>query len=319
MTTTAPQVAATREAFGPTLVRLAEAGHDIVVLEGDLSASTGGKKLAAAFPERWYTVGAAEANMVSMAAGLAAAGKTVFAASFAVFLPGHCFDQVRMSVAQPHLNVKLIASHAGVSVGEDGASAQAIEDLSLVTALPGFRVLVPADAVEAAQAIWAAGTTAGPFYVRLGRPKVPVIYDERYRFEVGRADRLRDGDDVTVIACGHLVGVAIAAADALAAKGISVRVLNMSTIVPLDDEAILAAARETGAIVTAEEHLVQGGLGAAVARTLALAHPTPMEQVGVRDRYGESGRWDQVMERFGFTAAGVGRAVRAVLQRKAAR
>ena len=162
MTTTAPQVAATREAFGPTLVRLAEAGHDIVVLEGDLSASTGGKKLAAAFPERWYTVGAAEANMVSMAAGLAAAGKTVFAASFAVFLPGHCFDQVRMSIAQPHLNVKLIASHAGVSVGEDGASAQAIEDLSLVTALPGFRVLVPADAVEAAQAIWAAGPPLVP-------------------------------------------------------------------------------------------------------------------------------------------------------------
>jgi len=316
MTTTAAPAAATREAFGPTLIRLAQAGHDLVTLEADLSASTGGKKLNADFPDRWYTVGASEANMISMAAGLAADGKTVFAASFAVFVPGHCFDQIRMSVVQPKLNVKLVASHGGVSVGEDGASAQAVEDLSLVTVLPGMTVLVPADVVQAEQAIWAAGTTEGPFYIRLGRPKVPVIYADDYKLTVGRADQLRSGVTVTVIACGHLVASALQAAANLAPLGIDVRVLNMATIVPLDEDAVLAAARETGAIVTAEEHLVQGGLGSAVARTLAASHPTPMEQVGMRDRFGESGRWDQLLERFGLDAAGVEAAVHRVLARK---
>ena len=317
MTITQAPPAATREAFGATLVRLAQAGHDIIALEADLSASTGGKKLHAKFPDRWYTVGASEANMISMAAGLAADGKTVFAASFAVFMPGHCFDQIRMSVVQPKLNVKLVASHGGVSVGEDGASAQAIEDLSLVTALPGMTVVVPADVVQAQQAIWAAGTTDGPFYVRLGRPKVPVIYGDDYRITIGQADRLREGDAATVIACGHLVASALQAAESLAQQGISVRVLNMATIAPLDEDAIVAAARETGAIVAAEEHLVQGGLGAAVARTLAAKHPAPMEQVGMRDRYGESGRWEQLLERFGLDARGVEDAVHRVLARKA--
>ena len=317
MTAPAARVAATREAFGPTLIRLAEAGYDIVTLEADLSASTGGRQLKAAFPERWYTVGASEAHMISMAAGLAADGKTVFAASFAVFVPGHCFDQVRMSVAQPGLNVKLIASHGGVSVGEDGASAQAIEDLSLATALPGMTVIVPADVVEAERAIWAAGTTTGPFYIRLGRPKVPVVYGDDYRFAPGRADRLREGEDATVIACGHLVAAALAAAERLAARGVNVRVLNMATVAPLDEAAVLSAARETGAIVTAEEHLVQGGLGAAVTRSLAATYPTPVEQVGVRERYGESGRWDQLLERFGLNAAGIEGAVQRVLKRKA--
>ena len=317
MTATAARVAATREAFGPTLIRLAEAGYDIVTLEADLSASTGGRQLKAAFPERWYTVGASEAHMISMAAGLAADGKTVFAASFAVFVPGHCFDQVRMSVAQPGLNVKLIASHGGVSVGEDGASAQAIEDLSLATALPGMTVIVPADVIEAERAIWAAGTTAGPFYIRLGRPKVPGVYGDGHRFALGRADRLREGEDATVIACGHLVAAALEAAEHLAAQGVNVRVLNMATIAPLDEAAVLSAARETGAIVTAEEHLVQGGLGAAVTRSLAATCPTPVEQVGVRERYGESGRWDQLLERFGLNADGIKEAVQRVLKRKA--
>ena len=316
MTTTQRAPAATREAYAPTLIRLAEAGYDIVALDADLSASTGGAKLAQRFPQRWYTLGAAEQNMIGTAAGLAAAGKIAFAASFAVFMPGHCFDQIRMCIAQPHLNVKLVASHAGVSVGEDGASAQAVEDLSLMTALPGFTVIVPADYVEAEQAIWTAGTTDGPFYVRVGRPKIPLIYDDGYRFALGRAHTVREGGDVTVIACGLLVKAAIDAAEALAAEGIAVRVLNMATIKPLDEEAVLAAARETGAIVTAEEHLVQGGLGAAVARTLALHAPAPMEQVGIWDCYGESGRWDQLLERFGLTPAGVAEAVRRVLERK---
>ena len=231
-------------------------------------------------------------------------------------MPGHCFDQIRISVVQPRLNVKLLASHGGVSVGEDGASAQAIEDLALMTALPGLTVLVPADVVEAEKAIWAAGTTDGPFYIRVGRPKLPVLYDESYEFDLGKAHQLRDGMDVTVIACGLLVGAAVEAADALAVDGLSVRVLNMATIKPLDEEAILRAAQETGAIVTAEEHNVIGGLGSAVARTLALKAPTPVEMVGVQDRFGESGTWKQLLERHGLTAGGVSDAARRVLARK---
>ena len=317
MTThTGPRSAATREAYGPTLIKLAQAGHDIVALDADLSVSTGGNKLAVEFPDRWYTVGAAEANMIGMAAGLASEGKTVFAASFAVFVPGHCFDQIRLMLALQHLNVKLLASHGGVSVGEDGASAQALEDLALMTALPGFTVIVPADYVEAEQAIWAAGTTPGPFYLRVGRPKMPVIHDQAYRFLIGRAHESRAGTDVTVIACGLLVKAALDAAAALAAEGISVRVLNMATIKPLDEAAVIRAAQETGAIVTAEEHSVIGGLGSAVARCLALHAPAPLEQVGIWDRFGESGKSDELLERYGLTAAGVTDAVQRVLPRK---
>ncbi|MCZ6545261.1 MAG: transketolase family protein [Chloroflexi bacterium] len=308
--------AATREAYGPTLIKLAQAGHDIVALDADLSASTGSIKLAAEFPQRWYTLGAAEANMIGIAAGLAAAGKTPFCSSFAVFMPGHCYDQIRIAIAQARLNVKLLASHGGVSVGEDGASAQAIEDLALMTVLPGFTVVVPADVVEAEKAIWAAGTTDGPFYLRVGRPKLPVIYDDDYDFQLGRADLLHEGGDVTVIACGLLVHAALEAAQSLADAGVGVRVLNMATVKPLDEEAVLAAARETGAIVTAEEHSVIGGLGAAVASTLARNAPTPIEMVGVQDCFGESGTWRQLLDRHGLNAAGVEQAVRRVLERK---
>lgn len=318
MTTAAPvRRAATREAYGPTLVKLADAGVDLVALDADLAASTGGNKLGRAHPDRWYTVGAAEANLIGMAAGLAAAGKVAYAASFAVFLPGHCFDQIRVSIAQPQLNVKLIASHGGVSVGEDGASAQAVEDLALMTSLANMRVVVPADVVEMEQALTAAAYSDGPIYIRMGRPKIPVIYDESHAFRIGQAHLARPGGDVTVVACGLLVGAALEAADALAAEGVSVRVLNMATIKPLDGAALAAAAAETGAIVTAEEHSVIGGLGSAVARWLALNAPVPMEQVGVQDRYGESGTWTQLLERHGLTAQGVADAVRRVLARKA--
>ena len=309
--------AATREAYGPTLVKLVDAGVDLVALDADLAASTGGDKLGMAHPDRWYTVGAAEANMINMAAGLAAAGKVAFAASFAVFLPGHCFDQIRVGIAQPRLNVKLIASHGGVSVGEDGASAQALEDLALMTSLANMRVIVPADVVEMEQALTAAAYSDGPIYIRMGRPKIPVIHDDGYQFEIGKAHLARPGDDVTVVACGLLVGVALEAAAALAEEGVSVRVLNMATIKPLDEVALAAAARETGAIVSAEEHNVIGGLGSAVARWLALNAPLPMEQVGVQDRFGESGTWTQLLERHGLTPAGVADAVRRVLARKA--
>ena len=314
--TVATAAAATREAYGRALLRLAREGRDIVALDADLSASTGGNKLAAEFPERWFTVGAAEADMIGIAAGLAATGKTVFAASFAVFMPGHCYDQIRVQIAQQRMNVKLVASHGGVSVGEDGASAQAIEDLALMTALPGMNVVVPADVVEAEAAMTAAAADADPWYIRVGRPKIPVVYDEGPRFQLGRADQLRDGSDVTLIACGLMVEPSLRAADQLAAEGLSARVINMSTIKPLDEAAIIAAAGQTGAIVTAEEHNVIGGLGSAVARTLALHRPTPMEQVGVADHFGESGPWQALLERFNLTPAAVAAAARRAVARK---
>ena len=308
--------AATREAYAKALLRLAREGRDIVALDADLSASTGGNKLAAEFPERWFTVGAAEADMIGIAAGLAATGKTVFAASFAVFMPGHCYDQIRVQIAQQRMNVKLVASHGGISVGEDGASAQAIEDLALMTALPGMNVVVPADVVEAEAAMVAAADDEDPWYIRVGRPKIPVVYEDGPRFQLGRADQLRGGGDVALIACGLMVEPSLRAAELLAAEGISARVLNMSTIKPLDEAAIIAAAEATGAIVTAEEHNVIGGLGSAVARALALHRPTPMEQVGVADRFGESGPWQALLQKFDLTPEAVAAAARRAIARK---
>ena len=308
--------AATREAYAKALLRLAREGRDIVALDADLSASTGGNKLAAEFPERWFTVGAAEADMIGIAAGLAATGKTVFAASFAVFMPGHCYDQIRVQIAQQRMNVKLVASHGGISVGEDGASAQAIEDLALMTALPGMNVVVPADVVEAEAAMVAAADDEDPWYIRVGRPKIPVVYEDGPRFQLGRADQLRDGGDVALIACGLMLEPSLRAAELLAAEGISARVLNMSTIKPLDEAAVIAAAEATGAIVTAEEHNVIGGLGSAVARALALHRPTPMEQVGVADRFGESGPWQALLEKFDLTPEAVAAAAKRAIARK---
>ncbi|MBE0610846.1 MAG: transketolase family protein, partial [Dehalococcoidia bacterium] len=262
-------------------------------------------------------VGVAEQNMVGIAAGFAATGKTAFIASFAAFLPGRCFDQLRTSVAQPRggLSVKCVASHGGVTVGEDGMSAQAIEDLALVTSLIPFDVVVPADFESARQAIVAVGKTSRPAYVRTGRPKVDAIYDSSYRFELGKAHTLRAGTDVTLIACGILVGVALQAAEVLAAEGVSARVLDMATIKPVDRDAVLAAARETGAIVTAEEHQTHGGLGTQVARVLAEALPTPIGFVGV-DRYGTSGKWDELLGYFGLTPQRIAQAARDVIARK---
>ena len=315
-TTAAPPPAATREAYGPALVKLAEAGHDIVALDADLSASTGGNRLAGPFPERWFTVGAAEANMVSIAAGLASTGKTVFAASFAVFMPGHCFDQIRVHIAQQRMNVKLIASHGGISVGEDGASAQAIEDLALMTSLPGMNVVVPCDAVEADAMIRRAAEDQDPWYIRLGRPKLPVVYSEGREFVLGKADQLRDGRDVTLIACGLMVEPTLRAAEVLADEGVSARVLNMATLKPLDEAAVLQAAEETGAIVCAEEHNIIGGLGSAVARTLALHRPTPMEQVGINDTFGQSGPWQALLSEYGLTTESVVEAAKRAIARK---
>jgi transketolase len=314
---TALPPAATREAYPVALTRLAEEGVDLVAIDADLSASTGGHEFGKKFPERWMTVGVAEQDMVGIAAGLAAAGKTAFIASFAVFLPGRCFDQLRTSVAQPKggLNVKCFASHGGVTVGEDGMSAQAIEDLALAMSLLPFDVIVPADYEETLQALLAVGHTTRPAYVRAGRPKIPRIYDGDYRFEIGKADMPRPGSDVTLAACGIMVGIALEAAKLLADEGISARVLNVATVKPLDRAAILAAARETGAIVAAEEHQTHGGLGSAIARLLAETLPVPMEFVGV-DRYGTSGKWDELLTHFELTPERIAAAARAAMARK---
>ncbi len=312
----AAKTEATRAALGPTLARLCQEGLDIVCVDADLGYSTSAVKFGQAFPERFFTVGVAEQNMIGVAAGLAACGKIAFCSSFAVFAPGHCFDQLRMQVAQPGTNVKLVASHGGVVTGEDGASAEALEDLALMLSMPPFRVIFPADVVEAEQAIEAAARTEGPFYIRTLRPKTAVIYDESYRFKLGRWDRLRDGRDVTLIACGELVKAALDAADLLAAGGIEARVLNAASLRPMDREAVLAAAAETGAIVTAEDHFIHGGLGSLVATALAEERPVPVAFVGMRDRYGTSGTWEQLLEHFHLTPEAIAQAARDVISRK---
>lgn len=316
MTAVQQPPAATREALGPTLIRLREEGLDIVVVDGDLGVSTTARQFGDRFPERFITLGPAEQNMVGVAAGLAAAGKIAFASTFAVFMPGRCFDQLRVSVAQPNLNVKVFASHGGITTGEDGISAQAIEDLALMCSLLNFRVIVPADVVEAAGAVECAAREYGPFYIRAGRPKIPVIYPPDHRFQLGKADVLREGNDVTIIAAGVMVKAALDAATALAAEGTDARVLNMSTWRPLDTAAIEAAARETGAIVVAEEHLVHCGLGAMIAQHLAGVLPVPMGFVGMKETYAESGRWDELLQKYDLTPEAIVREAKAALARK---
>jgi len=305
-----------REAYGKTLAELGRENPDIVVLDADLCRSTMTHFFAAEFPERAFDCGIAEQNMVGIAAGLAASGKIPFASTFAVFIPGRCFDQVRVSIAQPRLNVKLVATHGGISVGEDGTSHQSIEDLALACALPGLAVVVPADAIETARAVRAAAFTEGPFYIRLCRPNLPLVHDETYRFELGRAAVMRDGADATIIATGTMVATALEAAGQLAQEGTSCRVLNMSSLKPVDEAAIVKAAAETGAVITAEEHLEHGGLGSIVARVLAQHRPVPVETVALRDTYAESGPAAELLRKYGLTAADIGQKVRAVLARK---
>lgn len=307
---------ATRAAFGPTLIKLREQGLDIVCVDADLGYSTSAVKFGRAFPDRFFPVGVSEANMVGVSAGLAATGKIAFCSTFAVFAPGHCFDQLRMAVAQPKTNVKLFATHAGLITGEDGASAQSLEDIALMLSMPTFNVIVPADVVEAEQAIEAAARTDGPFYIRTMRAKTPVIYDDSYRFQLGKWSRLRDGSDVTVMAIADMVPVALDAADLLSADGISARVLNAASLRPFDRDAIVAAAADTGAIVTAEDHFVHGGLGGIVAETLAEERPVPVEFIGMRDRYGTSGASDVVLEYFGLTADAIASSARKAIDRK---
>jgi len=307
---------APREVFGKTLVELGRENPAIVVLDADLSPSTMTQYFKKEFPERFFEVGIAEQNMIGIACGLAANGKIPFASTFAVFATSRCFDQIRVSVAQAKLNVKIVSTHSGLSVGEDGASHQALEDLALICSLPGFTVIVPTDGIETAQAIRAVAAHKGPCYVRLIRGKLPLVFDNNYKFDIGKAAVMRQGKDATIMAIGTMVAPALEAAATLTQEGIDCRVLNMSTLKPIDEAAILQAAHETGAIVTAEEHQEHGGLGSTVARIVAKHYPVPMEFVAVKDKFGTSGKPAELLARYGLTAKDIVAAVREVIKRK---
>jgi transketolase len=308
--------AATREAYGQALAELGKTNPDVVALDADLSKSTYSAKFAKAFPERFFTVGIAEANMVGMASGLALCGKIPFASSFAAFLCNKGYDQLRMCVAYPRVNAKFVGSHGGISIGEDGPSQMAIEDFALMCALPGFVVLAPADEFSARALVKRMAEHAGPAYMRTGRPKVPVVYSAEDTFEIGKAKVHGDGSDVAIVACGIEVAQALLAQAQLEEEGIAARVLDMHTLKPLDEEAVATAARACGAVVTAEEHLLDGGLGARVSAAVGKHCPVPMEFIGVNDTYAESATPDQLLEKYGLTAPHIVKAVKRVLARK---
>ena len=308
-------MASTRETYGKTLVQLGREHPEIVVLGGDLNKSTFTYLFGSEFPDRFFDFGPAEQNIMGVAAGLASSGKTPFVSTFSVFGTCRPFDQIRVSISQPHLNVKIVCTHAGVTAGEDGMSAHGIEDLALMCSLPGFTVLAPADAPETELAIRAAAQAPGPFYIRLYRPPTPVVHRDGCNFEIGKAEVMRMGADVTIVAAGVSVSSALQAADALAEEGMGCGVMNVHTLSPIDEDGILNAARETGAVVTVEEHLFRGGLGSIVAQVLGKGHPVPLEMVAL-DRYAESGKPEQLLEKYHLTPGDVAKAVKTVLARK---
>ena len=309
---------ATRAVYGEMLVELAEKYPELVVLDADLSSATMTKSFAKAYPDRFLDMGIAEANMIGVAAGLSTCGKKPFANSFALFTAGRAYEQVRNSVAYPHLNVKCVGSHGGLSVGEDGATHQCLEDLALMSAIPGMTVVNPCDGNEMRQAVLALIEYNGPAYLRLGRMAVETVTDtiDGYKFELGKAAMLRDGKDVTIAATGLMVQRALAAAELLSGEGVSARVLDFHTIKPLDGEALLAAAKETGCIVTTEEHSIMGGLGSAVAGFIGEHCPVPVVRHGVNDEFGRSGKAEQVLEAYGLTPAGIATKVKKALEMK---
>lgn len=292
---------ATRETYGETLVELGKKNENIVVLDADLSKSTKTHAFSQEFPNRFFNMGIAEQNLMGTAAGLAASGKIPFASTFAVFASGRAFEIIRNSICYPKLNVKVCATHAGITVGEDGASHQAIEDLSLMRSLPNMTVLNPADAVSANALLNEIVEYDGPVYVRLGRAKVPVIYDQNTKFTIGKGMEVKSGNDVTIIATGILVDEAMKASEELAKEGISARVIDIHTIKPIDKDIIIKAAKETKGIITAEEHNIIGGLGSAVAEVLVENYPAKLKRVGINDTFGESGKPDELMKKYGLT------------------
>ena len=307
---------ATREAYGEALRELGGQNENIVVLDADLSGSTKTAMFKKEYPTRFFNAGIAEQSMIGTAAGLAAAGKTAFASTFAVFATGRAFEQIRNSVCYPKLNVKVAATHAGLTVGEDGATHQAIEDVAIMRALPNMTVLVPADAAEAKAVVRWAAEYNGPVYIRLGRSGVPDVFDETYEFKFGKAVTLKEGKDVTLIGMGIMTSAALEAAEMLAEEGISATVLNMPTIKPIDEDAIVAAANATGAIVTCEEHSIIGGLGSAVAEVLAEKASARLVRVGVKDTFGESGKPADLLKKYGLTAADIAAAAKQAIANK---
>jgi transketolase len=307
---------ATREAYGQALVELGRKNPNVVALDADLAKSTFSAKFQKEFPDRFYTCGIAEADMVGIAGGLALAGKLPFASSFAVFLCDKGYDQLRMCIAYPHVNAKFVGSHGGISIGEDGPSQMAVEDYALMCALAGFVVLNPSDEFCARALVHRMAEHDGPVYMRTGRPKAPIIYGPTDTFEIGKAKQHGNGGHVAIIACGLEVGYALQAQAELEEEGIHARVLDMHTIKPVDENAVAQAAQECGAIVTAEEHLLDGGLGSQVARAAARTHPVPIEFVGIQNTYAESATPDQLMEKYGLTAPYIMKAAKAVLRRK---
>ncbi|ENK1244350.1 transketolase family protein [Clostridium botulinum] len=308
---------ATREAYGKTLAKLAEENSEVVVLDADLSKSTKTADFKKVCPERFINVGIAEGNMMGIAAGLATCGKIPFASTFAMFATGRAFEQIRNSICYPNLNVKVCATHAGVTVGEDGASHQSVEDISLMRSIPNMTVICPSDAVETEAAIRAVADYNGPYYVRLGRSGVSVINDNaEYKFEIGKGIKLREGKEATIIATGIMVDAALEAYNILAEEGIKVNVINIHTIKPIDKDIIVNAARETGVVITAEEHSIIGGLGSAVCEVLSENHPVSVLRVGIKDTFGESGKPAELLKKYELTSEDIVKAVKKGLKLK---
>lgn len=307
---------ATREAYGEALKKLAAENPNVVVLDADLSGSTKTSEFKKVAPDRFFNVGIAEQDLIGTAAGMAIAGKIPFASSFAMFAAGRAFEIIRNTVAYPKLNVKIAATHAGLTVGEDGASHQAIEDISLMRGIPNMTVINPADSIEAEQAVLKAAEIKGPVYIRLGRMNVEDVYDENYKFEIGKGIELKNGNDATIIATGLMVQEALKAAKILSEEGIEARVINIHTIKPIDKDIIIKAAKETKTIVTAEEHSIIGGLGSAVLETLSDVYPVPVKRVGVLDTFGESGKPVDLLEKYHLTAKDIVEACKEAIKLK---
>ena len=310
------QKLAQRNYYGKALKDLAASNPNIVVLDADLAGSTKTSDFKSVAPERFVEVGIAEQNMIGIASGLAASGKTVFASTFGVFATGRCWEQIRLAVAYPRMNVKIVATHCGISVGEDGASHQALEDMAIMRALPNMTVISPADAYEAYAATKAIAEYDGPVYMRMGRSEFPTIMPEDTEFVIGKAKILKEGSDVTLVGCGQMVTNCMEAAEILGSEGISVEVVNMATIKPLDSEALVASVSKTGCCVTAEEHSILGGLGSAVAECLCVNKPGPIEMVGTRDTFGESGKPADLMKKYHLTTDDIVEAIRKSISRK---
>lgn len=308
--------AAQRNYYGKALARLAKERDDVVVLDADLAGSTKTSEFKKVAPERFVEVGIAEQDMIGVASGLAASGKTVFASTFAVFATGRCWEQIRLAVAYPKQNVKIVSTHCGISVGEDGASHQALEDIAIMRAIPNMVVISPADAHQAYAATMAIAEERGPCYMRLGRADFPLIYPEDVKFEIGKADILREGSDVTLIGTGQMVSYCLDAAKALSEEGISAEVINISTIKPLDADAVIGSVKKTGCAVTAEEHSIIGGLGSAVAEAISESCSVPLVRVGTKDTFGESGKAEMLMEKYGLTAKDIVKAAKDSISKK---